>query len=386
MTEQTIVIIGSGIAGLSAAEAARKTNPDIRIIILSENPHLPYHRPRLPGVIMDPESVEKIRLHDEAWYENLDLDLRRGVSVKGVRADDHAVDLADGTSLSYDKLILATGSRSFMPPMKGNDLEGVFTLWTLDNALAISNYIQGARTAIVIGGGLLGLETAYALKQRGLETTILERGSALLARQLDERSSAMFQEQVERVGVQVLKNAATEEILGHPETGRVRAVRLEDGRELAADLIIVSTGVRARLEVMDGVDVAIDRCFVVNNKMETTIPDIYAAGDCALMEGIWYGLWPVSMREGKVAGTNAAGGDETCHIPTPPYLVNTMETRIASAGDIAPKDPQVSSQIHFDETQLTYDRRNFLGDKLVGYILLGDTTPFSMLSRELQQA
>lgn len=385
MAEKTIVIIGSGIAGLSAAEAARKTDPDVRIVILSENPHLPYHRPRLPGVIMDPDSQDKILLHQEDWYRDKDLDLRRGVRVKSVDTDKKEVLLDDGERLAYDKLILATGSRSFMPPMPGNDLSGVFTLWTLDDALAISDYIKGAKRAVVIGGGLLGLEAAYALKQRGLETTILERGSALLARQLDERASAMFQEQVERVGVQVMKNASTKEILADPETGRVAFVLLEDGTRVPADIVMVATGVRARLEAMEGVDIGIDRCFVTNNKMETNIPDVYAAGDCALMDGLWYGLWSVSTREGKVAGTNAAGGDESCSIPAPPYLVNTMETRIASAGNIAPKDPDISSQIHFDETQLTYDRRNFLGDKLVGYILLGDTTPFAMLSRELQQ-
>ena len=385
MAKKTIVIIGSGIAGLSAAEAARKADPEVGILILSENPHLPYHRPRLPGVIMEPDSVDKILLHDQAWYQEKNLDLRRGVRVKSVDTARHTLDLEEGETLAYDKLILATGSRSFMPPMPGNDREGVFTLWTMDDALAISDYIEGAKKAVVIGGGLLGLETAYALKQRGLETTILERGAALLARQLDERASAMFQEQVERVGVNVLKNASTKEILADPDTGKVTGILLEDGSQLATDMVVVATGVRARLETMEGTDIAIDRCFVTNDRMETNIPDVYAAGDCAFMQGQWYGLWSVSTREGKVAGSNAAGGDETCVIPAPPYLVNTMETRIASAGMIVPKDPEVSSQIYFDETQLTYDRRNFLGDKLVGYILLGDTTPFAMLSRELQQ-
>ncbi len=385
MTEKRIVIVGSGIAGLSAAESARKMDPGVEIVLVSESPYLPYQRPRLPAVIMEPESAEKIILHQESWYQDRNLDLRLGVVVKHVDPDRQELELEDGSKIHYDKLILATGSRSFLPPMKGSELEGVFTLWTLDDALAISDYIKTAKTGLVIGGGLLGLEAAYALKQRGLETSILERGGALLARQLDERASAMFQEQVERVGVKVLKNAVTKEIQADPAGGKVSSVLLEDGRQIAADIVIVATGVRARLEVMDGTEVAVDRCFVVNNKMETSIPHVYAAGDNAVMDGQWYGLWPVSMREGKAAGVNAAGGEEVCVIPTPPYLVNTMETRIASAGDIAPKDPEVSSQIYFDETQLTYDRRNFLGDRLVGYVLLGDTTPFSMLSRELQQ-
>lgn len=386
MANKTIVIIGSGIAGLTAAEWARKTDPDVEIIMLSENPHFPYHRPRLPGVIMDPESADRITLRDEAWYDSNNIDLRRGVVVRHVDIKKKTLELDTGDKLKWNKLILATGSRSFMPPMEGNNLEGVFTLWTLDSALQISDYIKGAKNAVVIGGGLLGLEMAYALKQRGLHTTILERGTRLLSRQLDERASAMFEEQVDRVGVHVKKEAVTDKMLAHPDTNKVRAVLLDDGTEVPADIVVVATGVRARLELFDGQDIAIDRCFVTNNKMETSLPDVYAAGDCALMDGLWYGLWSVAMREGKVAGINAAGGDEICTIPAPPYLVNTMETRIASAGDIAPKDPEISSRIHFDETQLTYDRRNFLGESLVGYILLGDTTPFSMLSRELQES
>ncbi|HHW94185.1 MAG: NAD(P)/FAD-dependent oxidoreductase [Christensenellales bacterium] len=384
MSKQTIVIIGSGIAGLSAAEAARKQDPDVKIILLSEDTYLPYHRPRLPSVVMAPETIDRVFLHDQAWYDDRQFDLRLGTQVTSVDVDNQRVVLSDLSTLSYSKLILATGSESFMPPTPGNDLLGVFTLWTLDDAKAISNFIEDSKRAVVIGGGLLGLEIAYALKQRGLDTTILQRGKALLSRQLDPRASAMFEEQIARLDIKVRKEASVEEILADPKTGKVSSVRLTDGTVIATDIVLVSTGVRARVETMDGADIEIDRRFVTNNRMETNIPNVYAAGDCALMEGLWYGLWSVSTREGRVAGANAAGGNEICVIPPPPYLVNTMETRIASAGNIMAKGPDVTSQISFDETQLTYDRRNFIGDRLVGYILLGDTTPFSMLSRELQ--
>ena len=150
MSERTIIIIGSGIAGLSAAEAARKQDPDVKIILLSEDTYLPYHRPRLPSVVMEPEMIDRVFLHDQAWYDERQFDLRLGASVNSVDVDNQRVELSDLSTLKYDKLILATGSRSFLPPMPGNDLPGVFTLWTLDDAKAISNFVEKARTAVVI--------------------------------------------------------------------------------------------------------------------------------------------------------------------------------------------------------------------------------------------
>lgn len=383
MSEQTILIIGSSAAGLAAAEAARKQDAKVPITMLSEEPYLPYHRPRLSQVIIDPDSKKNITLRNEEWFGERNIDIKLGVSVKRVDSKTQTVELEDGSVFPYGKLILATGSRSFMPPMKGNDLKGVFTIWTLDDALAVSDWLENAKKGVVIGGGLLGLEAAYAMNKRGLETTVLERSDRLLKRQLDEKSSAMFLSQTERLGVRVLTNASTEEIIAD-ESGKVSRIRLEDGREVECDVVIVSTGVRARVEVMENEPISIDRRFVVNNRLETDIPNVYAAGDCAVMDGIWFGLWPVSVKEGKAAGTNAAGGDEICVIPTPPYLVNTMETRVASAGIIDPEDESIISQIQVDEAQLNYDRRNFKEGALVGYVLLGNATPFSMLSRELQ--
>ncbi|NMA17806.1 MAG: NAD(P)/FAD-dependent oxidoreductase [Clostridiaceae bacterium] len=383
MLEQTILIIGGSAAGLAAAEAARKQDADVPITILSEEPYLPYHRPRLSQVIIDPDSKKNITLRKEEWFKERNIDINLGVSVRRVDSKAQTVELEDGSVLPYGKLILATGSRSFMPPMKGNDLKGVFTIWTLDDALEVSDWLENAKKGVVIGGGLLGLEAAYAMNKRGLETTVLERSDRLLKRQLDEKSSAMFLSQTERLGVRVLTDASTEEIIAD-ENGKVARIRLEDGREVECDVVVVSTGVRARVEVMENEPISIDRRFVVNNRLETDIPNVYAAGDCAVMEGVWFGLWPVSVKEGKAAGTNAAGGDEICVIPTPPYLVNTMETRVASAGIIESEDESIISQIQVDDAQLNYDRRNFKGDALVGYVLLGDTTPFSMLARELQ--
>ncbi|NCB37096.1 MAG: hypothetical protein EOM58_13790, partial [Clostridia bacterium] len=212
MTNKTIVIIGSSIAGLSAAEAARAQDPACDIIILSEDSFLPYYRQRLCEALEDPSKAEKLSIHPKEWYEAQRFDLRLDHKVSGILPEEKAVVLWDGGRIQYDKLILATGSTSFVPPIKGADLPGVVTMWTMADTLGIERMIAKARRSIVIGGGLLGLEAADVLHRRGLESYILERLPRLMMRQLDERSAVLFTARVEREGTHVTTDAMIAEI------------------------------------------------------------------------------------------------------------------------------------------------------------------------------
>ena len=198
MPSNRILIIGSSIAGLSAAEAARAKDPECEIVILSEDSHPPYLRQRLCEVLEDPSKAEKLIMHPAQWYETHRFDLRLRQQVVGIIPAEKAVLLKGGESIHYDRLILATGSSSFIPPIKGADLPGVETMWTMADALRIEAQIDKARRSIVIGGGLLGLEAADTLHRRGHESFILERLPRLMMRQLDERSAQMFAAQVEQ--------------------------------------------------------------------------------------------------------------------------------------------------------------------------------------------
>ncbi len=388
MASQHIVIIGSSIAGLSAAQAVRAQDPACRVTILSQDSHLPYFRQRLCEVLHDRAQAQKLYINPAEWYAQQGFELRLNKRVVRLLPEEKTLVLANGERLPYDSLILASGSYSFLPPTKGFDLGGVETLWTMEDALRIEGRIAGASRSIVIGGGVLGLEAAYALHQRGLESLILERLPRLMMRQLDERAAELFTSLVEQEGTQVTTDAYIAEIVPD-ENGRAEGVRLEDGSFFPADLILVSAGVRPRLEYLKDSGVAVDRFITVDNRMRTNLPGIYAAGDCAMMDQRWYGLWMIAKQQGAIAGENAAGGQKEYVMPVPPYMVKTMGTQIASAGTVEEGglSREALEQLHRDIEEnselFQYAKRLYVGDTLSGFILLGDTKAFFSLHKQL---
>lgn len=385
-----ILIIGSGIAGLSAAQAAREAAPDCRVTILSDDSHAPYYRQRLCEVLEDETKAGALSLHPASWYGEQGFDLRLNQKVTSLDTAKKLVRLGDGGALPYDSLILASGSQSLVPPIKGADLPGVETLWTMEDALRISRRIGAAKSGIVIGGGLLGLEAAHALHRRGLNSLILERLPRLMMRQLDERAADIFTAQVEKEGTHVTTEAFIEEITADAQ-GRAAGVRLKDGSLHPADLILISAGVKPRLDFLQGSGIAADRFITVDAHMRTNVPDVYAAGDCAIFDSRWYGLWPIARQQGIVAGQNAAGLETACEMPVPPYLLKTMGTQIASAGlvEASGLTREAMERLHqeiMDKAELfQYAKKLYVGDTLTGFILLGDTKAFSSLSRQLKQ-
>lgn len=376
-----IVIVGSGAAAVSAAEGAKKQAPESEVILYSEEKQLPYYRPRLAEVLAAEQVEEKIQLHPGAWYGERGIQLELGTKVEAVDPEKKVLRLEGGEEVPYDKLILATGSKSFVPPIEGVNTKGVYTLWTIDNAREIREHLPEGSSAIVIGGGLLGLEAAWQLHRRGCKVSVLESFDRLLGNQLDEACSALFKAKVESLGIQVFTGAQTKAIC--EKDGKVCCVELATGEKLPADAVLVSTGVRARTELAEAAGIKIDRRIVVSSKMETSAPDIYAAGDNAEMDGKWYGLWMISLEEGAVAGKNAAGSGEEYHMPVPPYILSTMDTKVMSAGNLKADQGQ-RVDITKDEENFSYKKLVYDGDKLQGFLLMGDTKEGRALSKELQ--
>lgn len=374
--EEKILVIGGGIAGLSAAEAARKQNENADIILVSEEKDLPYYRLRLAEVLADPAQGEKLFLKDEAWFKEQNIQVLLGSSLEKIDPEAKVVSLADGRELAYDKLIVATGSRSRQPDLPGDTRPNVFTLWSMADARSFSKAITdyGIKRCAIVGGGVLGLEAAWQLHLRGVKVAILERGSHLLKRQLNPEASSLLQDYIESLGISIYTEADTAEIRGEGDRGPVSGLLLKDGRLVECDAVLFSIGVLANTQAAAEAGLTIGRRITVNSKMETSHKDIYAAGDNAEVDGdYWFGLWPISMKQGKVAGTNAAGGQANFVKETPPYMVNTMKTRIVSQGFLPEEESEdISFRDEIDKENYSYKRLVFKGENLVGFILIGD--------------
>lgn len=382
-----IIIVGGGIAGVAAAEAARKQNADCAITILSAELHLPYHRVRVADLLRDEQLAERLTLHPESWYEERRIDILLNVSVTDIRIQSKEIVLSSGQTMPYDKLILAAGSRSYIPPVKGSEHPAVHSLWTMHDALELGQQLNGDKRAVVIGGGLLGLETAWQLRNRGCKVTVVEFLPRLLAKQLTEEASRIFLERVESRDIEIMTSASAVSIDADPENpSQIRGVTLQDGRFLAADLVVISAGVRANTELAEQAGLEIGIRIKVNDRMETSGTDIYAAGDATeLQDGSWHGLWMVAQQEGHTAGMNAAGGSSTLILKTSPYMLNSIDTRLISAGLV--QGPELEHMIIEEETdleKLTYKYKVFDSEHhLKGFILLGDVAEQGRLLQQI---
>ncbi len=377
MLPEKIVIIGNGIAGLSAAESARKKNDSASITIISEEKYLTYNRIRLCELLANNVKENELYMRPRTWYEENEISLILDKTITKIVPDEKYIVLNNTEKISFTKLIIASGAHSYLPPISGIDKKGVFAIRTLQDINDINENLKKVGHAVVIGGGLLGLECAYHMNMRGIQTTIIEFVPRLLPNQLDEHGSQIFEDKVKSLGINVQCNTSVEEILGDAS---VKAIKSKSGEILATDCIVFATGVRSNIDIVGGTNIAINKAIVVNNRMETNIENIYAVGDVAELDGKWYGLWTIALAQGKIAGTNAAISNTPSenhmeYVPrVPPYFLNSMGTKVSSLGDIG-RDQSTKYEIEYyiDESNYTYQKLFFKNDTLVGSILIGDT-------------
>ena len=296
-------ILGGGVAALSAAKAIRKTDPAGLIVMLTEENALPYSRIMLTKQLLKDVSAADLALQSAAWYDAPGRDIipLTGRKVAAIAPEKKTVTLEDGLVFPYDKLIYALGARCFIPAFAGSDSKKVVAIRTAEDAARVRELAKSAKSAAVIGGGVLGLEAAWALHQAGISVSVVEFAPRLMPRQLDEKESARVAEAIEDAGAKLYLSASAASYDGSTLT-------LQDGREIPADMVIVSAGVRANAEIAAAAGVRVERKIMVDEHMQTSVPDVYAAGDCAEYE-VSYALWAEAKEMGQVAGMNAAGGD-----------------------------------------------------------------------------
>jgi len=370
-----ILIVGNGTAGLSAAKAARAQNSDAGIIIFGDDNRLPYYRLRLCDYIGKAADFDDLEINSNEWFEKNRIQVVKSARVTAIDAKSRKI-MANGKEYGYDSLILATGSTPIMPPFKGRELSGVHTLWTLEDIAEINKSLHSANKAVVIGGGLLGLEAAYKISETGIDVSLIESMPRLLPKQLDEKGSEIFGDKVRSLGISMLCGKSVEGFEGDDD-GHVRQVRMTNGTCLEADIVIVAVGVAPNTDIIRSSGISVNRFIEVNEKMETGIKDIYAAGDVASVTSRWFGQWAVAGKQGQVAGTNAAGGNAVYKSMDVPYILSTMGTRVVCSGDkgdIQPCNPETAYEINqeIDKEHFSYSKLVFRNGLFIGYILVGE--------------
>ena len=361
------LIIGAGAAGISAVkEILKNRDEDDKITVITKEDYPFYYRPRLIEYLSGEVDEEEIIINDKEWFENNDINLKLSEEVTEVDFDNKKV-ISDKSTYSYDKLLLANGAHSFRPPIKGVNKKNVFTLRNLSDAKKITNKCKNAKKAIVVGGGLLGVESASNLKKSGLDVTVVERTEWCLNKQLDEKGGKLLIEILKREkGLKFVLDATTEEFLGND---KVEAVLMGDGDKLKTDIVLLSTGVRSNTELFEDTELEIKRAVDVNEYMETNLDDVYAAGDIAEYNGNFYGIWLPSMKMGQTAGKNMSGERQEFPGVVSSHTLKVAGVNVVSAGNL---DPDNELEHEIEEKQRGYKRviRNKEGNA-VGLIIVG---------------
>lgn len=373
------LIVGNGAAGTHAAEAIRKEDGDGRITMVTDEDLPFYYRIRLNELISGDVTEADLLAKTKEWYRDQHIDLRTSTRIEAGDAKKKTLITSDGLELSYDELLLATGSHSFVPPIKGSDKKGVFSLRSVQDARDISFWAEKVETVVLIGGGLLGLETGNGLRKSGKQVTVVEFFPRLLPRQLDVDGAGRLQQIMEEMGFSFRLGAKTQEIRG---ADAVAEVLLEGGEKLSAEMVVISAGVRPNMELAEPLGLNHDKGIQVNERLETNQPHIYAAGDAAEFQGITYGIWPAAVEQGKIAGTNMAGGDLTYDGTTMANTLKVVGVDLASAGNIDVEN-ELDSRILNNEK--VYKRIVLQNDRILGCIMLGDTKGFNQVTKAMSE-
>ncbi len=364
----TYLIIGNGVAGNAAAEIIRKYDQEGEIHMFAKEKYPFYYIPGLPEYLAGERPLDRLIIHGEKWYRDNRLELHLETEITRIDATHKLAFTRQNRAFLYDRLLLATGGLSFVPPIKGADQPGVFTLRTIADAEAIREKAAASKTLALIGGGLLGLEAGNGLRKLGLKVTVIEFFPRLLPRQMDIPGAAMLQRQMEDMGFRFHLGATTQEI--RRQNGGL-SLRLDRGETVEADMVLISAGTRPDLTLARSLGLEIDKGVKVDDAMATGLEGVYAAGDLIEHRGRYYGLWPAAMEQGRVAGANMAGQAVRYEGTVPSNQLKVVGIDLLSAGEIDVEN-NLEALVSQDERKKTYRKLVVQDNVIRGAILLGD--------------
>ncbi len=363
-----VIIVGNGVAGTTAARLIAEHGQGVEIVLCSDEPYLYYPRPRLIDLVGCQVNPEQMPQFPAEWYAQRGITLRLNCRVEAVYPEKRQVLFQNGDVMAYDRLVLATGAHAWVPPIPGANLAGVYTLRTLADGLALCQAAHQAKRAVVLGGGLLGLDTSSALLAHALEITVIEVMPRLLPRQLDAEGAAVLQARLEARGLRFIIGEGCAAIEGD---GHVKQVVLQSGRILPAEMVIISAGVRSNIALAQAAGLACGRGVVVDDRMQTSAEGIYAVGDAAEFRGVTWGIIPAALAQARVAASQIIGEAEVRYeeiVPSTTLKVSGID--LTSIGEVNPQAPGYT-EVRFSQNGV-YKKAVLREGRLVGAILLGD--------------
>ncbi|MNO26141.1 Nitrite reductase [NAD(P)H] [compost metagenome] len=379
---EKLVVIGNGMAGISAVEQILKLTTKFDITVFGSEPHPNYNRIMLSYVLEGSKTMDDIVLNDLNWYKEHGITLHMGTTVERIDAEAKEVVADNGQRVPYDKVLIATGSTSFILPIPGSDKEGVVGFRDIADCEQMLQAANTYKTAAVIGGGLLGLEAAKGLVQLGMDVTVVHLMEDLMERQLDHQAAGMLQAELERQGIKFKMGAQTTELLGD---NRVRGLRFADGTELPAEFVVMAVGIKPNVAVAKASGMEVNRGIVVNDYMQTSLEGVYSVGECTEHRGICYGLVAPLFEQGNVMAKHISGVD------TPPYEGSVVSTKLKISGvDVFSTGEFIDGPEHTviankDDWKRTYKKILLKDGKLVGAVLFGDITDSAELQKLIKQ-
>src|SRR5262245_5124798 len=353
-----VVIIGNGVAGVTAAVELRERDPDIDIAILGAEPYDFYNRMVINKLLPESTAIDRLALLPSDWAASRRIRHLRGVAARSIDRVRCEIQIDGGDTLRYDTLLLATGAACDVPAIEEYRKPGTFVMRTIDDAVRLRAYIveQRCRRAVVVGAGLLGLEAAWSIRETGIRVSVIETAAWPLSRQLDRAAGALVQQLMTDLGIKILPGAVARSLLG---TDRVEGVELADGQRLTADFVLLSTGIEPNVELAQRAGLAIDHGVIVDDRMATSDSRIFAAGDVAAFRGSIPGLWLVAMEQARVAAINMLGGDGRYDARVPPTRLKVSGLDVLSVGNVTRTGGHVQ-QICVDDGDPRQYRKLFL--------------------------
>lgn len=363
-----IIIIGNGAAGIETARILREISEAVEILLFTEENHHFYSRIHLSTFIGDDSKFDDILIHQPAWYEDQNIRVFLDTPIASIIPDTHEVVDRKGKSYHYDALIIATGAHPFTPPIDGISKKGVFSLRHIVDAEAIRKFSNSVRSAVIIGGGILGIEAAASLNKLGLAVTVIERGERIMSLQLDEEGSSVLQYILQTRGITFQLSAKVRKFEG---SKFLEAVHLENGTTLPAGIGIISTGISPNIRLAKDAGLHVQRGIVVNDYLQTNDQNIFAAGDVAEYRGTIGGIWPAAVDQGVVAAKNALGYSTKYPGTTPLHILKVAGIDLTSIGKKFADMAGEKEIVHNAKENEQYVKLVHDGKYLKGAVVLG---------------